>query len=330
MVFGQKAYDDILPWLRTNYSQKFLIQNVFLSHPQNIQWRYTYDHARNYIETFRSIMNLLGVDIPPLEGVVQLRFLMTKKRTLEMMECDKEFVDSEVLEAVQQRTDKIKIARRTKVEEIMKALKPEEVTKTAKRMAAVAVVVAVAVAAVAAAAAARRKEIQEALKRKEIMEAVTVAVVTMAVKKRKTFLEFAGSQPSCVRLCNHVGCLRSVISNGFCRGHGPRYSHAGCTNDVYARGVCNGHGPRYSHAGCTNDVYVRGVCRGHDPKCSHTGCTNDVYARGVCKGHDPRCSHMRCTNAVFASVDLLFFGTRKCVPVRTFLLFLAHEFLRRG
>ena len=48
MVFGQKAYDNILlPWLRINYSQKFLIQNVFLSHPQNIQWRYTLEHARN-------------------------------------------------------------------------------------------------------------------------------------------------------------------------------------------------------------------------------------------------------------------------------------------
>jgi hypothetical protein len=30
------------------------------------------------------------------------------------------------------------------------------------------------------------------------------------------------------------------------------------------------------------------------------------------------------------SVDVLFVGTRKCVPVRTFLLFLAHEFLRSG
>jgi hypothetical protein len=71
-------------------------------------------------------MNLLGVDIPPLEGVVQLRFLMTKKRTLEMMECDKEFVDSEVLEAVQQRTDKIKIARMTKVEALRRKEMEEE------------------------------------------------------------------------------------------------------------------------------------------------------------------------------------------------------------
>jgi hypothetical protein len=46
---------------------------------------------------FRAIMALLGVDIPPLEGVVQLRFLMTKKRTLKIMECVEEFVDSEVL-----------------------------------------------------------------------------------------------------------------------------------------------------------------------------------------------------------------------------------------
>jgi hypothetical protein len=63
MVFGQKAYDNILPWLCTHYSQKFLIQNVLLSHPQNIKWRYTFEHAQNYIETFRAIMNLLGVDI---------------------------------------------------------------------------------------------------------------------------------------------------------------------------------------------------------------------------------------------------------------------------
>jgi hypothetical protein len=69
---------------------------MFLNHPQNIQWRYLLVHARNYIETFRAIMALLGVDIPTLEGVVQLRFLMTKKHTLEMMECVEEFVDSVV------------------------------------------------------------------------------------------------------------------------------------------------------------------------------------------------------------------------------------------
>ena len=44
------------------------------------------------------------------------------------MECVEEFVDSEVLEAVQQRTDKIKIDRMTKVEEIMKALTPSAAT----------------------------------------------------------------------------------------------------------------------------------------------------------------------------------------------------------
>ena len=44
---------------------------------------------------------------------------MTKKRKLEMMECVKEFVDSEVLEAVHQRTDKVKIARMAIVEEML-------------------------------------------------------------------------------------------------------------------------------------------------------------------------------------------------------------------
>ncbi len=92
MVFGHKAADNILRWLRINFSQKFLIQNVFLSHPQNIRWSYTLEHSRNYVEMFCASMNLLGVDIPPLEGVVQLRFLMTKKCTMEMMECVEEFV----------------------------------------------------------------------------------------------------------------------------------------------------------------------------------------------------------------------------------------------
>ena len=88
MVFGHKSADNILPWLRRNYSQKFLIQShdVFLSHLQNIQWLYTLKRALNYVKILRTIMALLGVDIPTLEGV-QLRFLLTKKRTLETMEC---------------------------------------------------------------------------------------------------------------------------------------------------------------------------------------------------------------------------------------------------
>jgi len=36
MVFGHKVTDNILPWLRMKFSQKILIHNVFLSHPQNI------------------------------------------------------------------------------------------------------------------------------------------------------------------------------------------------------------------------------------------------------------------------------------------------------
>jgi hypothetical protein len=177
MVFGQKAYNNILPWLCTHYSQKFLIQNVFLSHPQNIQWRYTLEHTKNYIETFRAIMNLLGVDIPPLEGVVQLRFLMTKKRTLEMMECVEEFVESEVLDAVHQRTDKEKIARTAKVEEMMKALNSEEAAKAAKRVEKEA-------AAVAAQAKAAKRVEAKAAKRVE-KEAAAVAAVAAQCKKMK-------------------------------------------------------------------------------------------------------------------------------------------------
>jgi hypothetical protein len=160
---------------------------VFLSHPQNIQWRYTLEHSRNYVETLRPIMNLLGVDIPPLEGQAQLRFLMTKKRTLEMMECVEEFVDCKVLKSVQQRTDKVNIARTAKVEEM------EAVVVVVAAVAAAAVAVrkevakkAAAVAAVAVAVAVR---IEVMKKVAAAVVAATKAVVAAAVKMK------AGSQP---------------------------------------------------------------------------------------------------------------------------------------
>jgi len=143
MVFGHKAADNILPWLRMKFSQKILIHNVFLGHPQNIKRRYTLEHARNNVETFRAIMTLLGVDIPPLGGHVQLRFLMTKNHMLEMCVCVDEFVDSVVLEAVQQRTDKVKIARVAKVEEMIE--KRKEMQAAAAAAAAVAAVAAAAI-----------------------------------------------------------------------------------------------------------------------------------------------------------------------------------------
>ena len=105
-------------------------------------------------------MALLGVDIPSLDGHVQLRFLMTKKRSLEMMERVEGFVNSEVLESVQQRTDKVNIARTAKVEEMMKALNQKEAANAAKRVEKEAA--AVASAAAAAAAIEKMKEMQAA------------------------------------------------------------------------------------------------------------------------------------------------------------------------
>jgi hypothetical protein len=200
MVFGHKAYDNIMPWLRTHFSQKFLIQNMFLNHPQNIQWSYLLEHARNYVETFRAIMNLLGVDIPPLEGVVQLRFLMTKKRTLDMIEFVEGFVNSEVLKAVHQRSDKVKIARTAKVEEIMETLNSVvEAEMAAKRVekkdagaAAMAAkraekeAAAAAAAAAAAVAVARRKEMKETEAASEVAAAVAMAAVARRKEMKET------------------------------------------------------------------------------------------------------------------------------------------------
>jgi hypothetical protein len=118
MVFGHNASNNILAWLRDNYSKKLLIQgsNVFLSHPQNIRWRYTLKHAQHYIQMFSEIMVPLGVVIPLFnDGLLLLRSFLTKKNTLEMME---EFVDSEVLEAVRQRIAMVKIERTAKVKEL--------------------------------------------------------------------------------------------------------------------------------------------------------------------------------------------------------------------
>jgi hypothetical protein len=291
MVFGQKAYDNILPWLHMKFSHTILIQNVFLSHPQNIQWRYTLEHARNYIETFRGIMNLLGVDTPPLEGVVKLRsFLMTKKRKLEMMECVEEFVDSEVLEAVHQRTDKVKIARMAIVEEMLEM----EVLKEMKAAAAAAVarrkeIMEAAAAAAkrkeimeAAAEVARRKEMQEAAaaaRRKEMQEAAVAAAV-----KRKTFLELDGSKTYAARRKE----MQEAVAAAARRKEMQEAAAAAVKrktflelagSKTYCVRLC-------SHVGCVTSVHARGVCRDHGPGCSHEGCERNVQARGVCKGHD--------------------------------------------
>ena len=96
---------------------------------------------------------------------------------------------------------------------------------------------ATAAAAVVAAAAAKRKEIMEAETVAAVerlsMEVVVVAGVLAGVKRkeRMAFLENAGNQLSCIRLCHHVGCSKVVISKGVCRDHGPRCNHVGCSKN---------------------------------------------------------------------------------------------------
>jgi hypothetical protein len=174
MVFGEKASENILPWLRDNYTKKLLIQgsNVFLSHPQNIRWRYTLKHAQHYIQMFSEIMVPLGVVIPLfVDGLLLLRSFLTKKYTLEMME---EFVDSEVLEAVRKRIAMVKIERMAKVEELQgEALQRK---KEQEEQAA----------AVAAAAAEKRKEIMDAA---TVASAAVTTTVALAAVKRKALVE---------------------------------------------------------------------------------------------------------------------------------------------
>ena len=53
--------------------------------------------------------------------------------------------------------------------------------------------------------------------------------------------EATGKKQSCVRLCSHLGCLRSAHTRGICRGHGPRCSHEGCKKVISSRNVCRDH-----------------------------------------------------------------------------------------
>jgi flagellar motor protein MotB len=128
MVFGHKSSEK-----RDNYNKKLLIQrsDVFLSHPQNIRWRYTLKHAQHFTKMFSKIMVSLGVVIPSfVDGMQLLRCFLTKKYTLEVME---EFVDSEVLEAVRQRIAMVKNERTAKVEELKKEQEEQRKEEEAQR-----------------------------------------------------------------------------------------------------------------------------------------------------------------------------------------------------
>ena len=90
-----------------------------------------------------------------------------------MMEFVEGFANSEVLEAVHQRTDKVKIARTAKVEEIM-------VEKRREMLAAAEVAATVAALVALVAAIEKRKEINASA---EVAAAVAMAV---AIEKRRT------------------------------------------------------------------------------------------------------------------------------------------------
>ena len=110
---------------------------------------------------------------------------MTKKCTLEMCV----FVDNVVLKAVQQRTDKVKITRMAKVEEMIEKRKEMQVAAAVAAAAAAGIRKETQAAAAAAAAASKRKEMQTAAvraaaaaRRKEMQAAAARAAV-----KRNTF-----------------------------------------------------------------------------------------------------------------------------------------------
>jgi hypothetical protein len=105
----------------------------------------------------------------------------------------------------------------------------------------------------AAAAAARRKEMQEAAAvtaRRMEMAVASGAWESVPALKRMAFLINAESKMSCVRLCIHVGCVKSVHAKGVCIKHGTRCSHVGCDKNPHISGVCKEHGSRCSHVGC--------------------------------------------------------------------------------
>jgi hypothetical protein len=94
--------------------------------------------------------------------------------------------------------------------------------------------------AAAAAAAARRKEMQEAAAvtaRRMEMAVASGAWESVPALKRMAFLINAESKMSCVRLCIHVGCVKSVHAKGVCIKHGTRCSHVGCDKNPHISGA---------------------------------------------------------------------------------------------
>ena len=92
----------------------------------------------------------------------------------------------------------------------------------------------------AAAAAARRKEMQEAAAvtaRRMEMAVASGAWESVPALKRMAFLINAESKMSCVRLCIHVGCVKSVHAKGVCIKHGTRCSHVGCDKNPHISGA---------------------------------------------------------------------------------------------
>ncbi len=82
-----------------------------------------FDHVQKCVKLFHQIMVLLGVDIPPLNGVILQCILMSKKKYDGYAGV---FVYGEVLAAVHKRMDDIQNVLKSKVDQLRERMKMEE------------------------------------------------------------------------------------------------------------------------------------------------------------------------------------------------------------
>ena len=210
---------------------------------------------------FHAIMLLLRVDIPPLDGVVNLQFLMSKKHTLEMMECEDGFMNSEVRDAVHKGIEEYKIDRKAKLDKLR-----ENAAKCSHGG----------------------------------WDKLVLNNEGVCLKHGVKCSHCGSDKPSHIRLvcrqhgkmCSHDRCDKPVYIGEVCKQHGAKCSHDRCDKPVYIRVVCRDH--TIVRSAVTMDATSRFTLekyeREHGAKCSHDGCDKPNYNEGICRNHAVKCS----------------------------------------
>ncbi|KAI9911378.1 hypothetical protein PsorP6_008787 [Peronosclerospora sorghi] len=106
--------------------------------------------------------------------------------------------------------------------------------------------------------------------------------------------------------CHVDGCMKYVVSEGLCLGHGGGRQCRGsprCSSNAVSRGLCaqHGGGRKCSEENCNKHVASGGLCRTHGGgrRCQVPDCTSSAQSRGLCYVHGGggRCQREGCRSS---------------------------------